>query len=225
MNSAHLNQRFILLTLFLGLTLNLSLFSQELKHQKKSLGSRMREEFDVLKSNKEIKEGEYTLKYDNFICQIGVFKNNQRSGLWKIFYDKEDLELEYNFDTSELIYFNKKYYVSKDDSTLVRPIYLGGMKYFFQSVINNIDPNQMQWGNGSFVISFEVDPNGVSHKFLLKTSCGYKNLDLLAIKSVTKVATSTFKFLPATKDGNPISFVLDVPINYVARTVKMGPYK
>jgi hypothetical protein len=216
----HLNPSFFVLILIVEFTLNQTLPSQELKHQRKSIGSGMTEEYDVLKNNKDIKEGQYKLKIDNFICQIGSYKNNQRSGTWQIFYSKDDLELEYNYDTNELIYFNKKYYVSKDDSTFYRPIYLGGMKYFFQSVKNNIDPNQMQWGNGSLSVSFEVDPSGIPHKFQLLLSCGYKNLDLLTVNSIKNVATSSFKFIPAKKNGIPISFVMEVPLNYTVHYIR-----
>jgi hypothetical protein len=221
----HLNPSFFVLILIVELTLNQTLSSQELKHQRKSIGSRIIEEYDVPKSNKDIKEGQYKLKIDNFICQIGSYKNNQRSGTWQIFYSKDELELEYNYDTNELIYFNKKYYVSKNDSNLYQPIYLGGIKYFFQSVINNIDPKQMQWGNGSLSVSFEVDTKGIPHKFQLTSSCNYKNLDLLAVNAVKNVATSNFKFIPAKKDDKPITFMMEVPLNYIVRTIQMGPLK
>jgi hypothetical protein len=135
------------------------LFSQELKHQKKNLGSRTTKEFDVLKDNKDIKEGNYQLKIDNLVCQIGAYKSNQKSGIWQIYFTKDELELQYDYDKDELIYFNKKYYLNNDDSTLCRPIYLGGFNYFIQSIYNSIDPSQFQWGNGRLTVSFEVDPS------------------------------------------------------------------
>jgi hypothetical protein len=202
------------------LALNQTLSSQELKQQRKSIGTRMTEEYSVLKSDKDIKEGPYKLKIDNFICQIGSYKNNQRSGTWQIFYSKDELELEYNYDTNELTYFNKKYYLSKDDSTFCKPIYLGGIMYFNRAVTSNIDPQQMQWGNGSLTVSFEVDPSGIPNRFLLKSSCGYKNLDLLTVNSVKTVATSNFKFLPAKKDGRPITFMVDFPLNYEVHYIR-----
>jgi antitoxin component YwqK of YwqJK toxin-antitoxin module len=51
-----------------------------------------------------IKEGLYTLKIENLICQTGSYKNNQRSGTWQIYYSKDELEFEYNYDTKELTY-------------------------------------------------------------------------------------------------------------------------
>jgi hypothetical protein len=221
-----LNTSFLILILIGEFAINQTISSQELKHQRKSLGSRMTEEYDVLKDNKKIKEGQYTLKIENFISQIGSYKNNQRAGIWKIFYSKDQLELEYNYDTNELIYFNKKYFLNKYDSSIYQPIYLGGMKNFYQSVISNIDPIQMRWGNGSLSVSFEVDTSGMPHRFLLSSSCNYDHLDLLAIEAVKKVATSgNFKFLPAKKDGKPINFLFEVPINYIFREVRMGPLK
>jgi TonB family protein len=218
MEIKYLNPGLLVIILFMEIILNQTLSSQELRHQRKSLGSRMTEECDVLKSKNDFKEGQYILKIDNFICQIGSYKNNQRSGPWKVYYSKDELEFEYNYDTNELTYLNKKYYLSKDDTTLLRPIFLGGMKYFFQSVINNIDPKQMQWGDGSLSVSFEVDPNGLPQKFMITSSSNYRNLDLLALEAVKTVATSSFKFLPAKKDKKPTSFILDVPIDYTVRS-------
>ncbi len=225
MKSYKLNFTLLVSTFLLWIIIDQSLFSQELKHQKKSLGSRMSEEFDVVKDDKEIKQGTYQLKIENLICQIGTYRNNQRSGIWKIYTAKDELELEYDYDKDELVYVNKKYYTINGDSTLLLPIYLGGSKYIIQSVFKDIDPRQFQWGSGRLIVSFEVDSNGIPHRFMLNESCNYPNLDKLAINAVKSVTTSNFKFLPARQDGKAIPYVILLPLYYSARVIKMGHYK
>jgi len=216
MKLKYLNPSFILLLLIMELILNQTISSQELKHKRRNIGTNMIEEYSVLKSNKDIREGPYKLIIDKFICQIGSYKNNLRSGTWQIFYSKDTLELEYNYDTNELIYFNKKYYLSKDDSTLCKPIYLGGYMYFFHAVINSIDPKQLQCGNGLLIVSFDVDSSGIPSKFLLRLSSGCNDLDIESVRSIRIVATSNFKYMPAKKDGKPFTYNMYYPL-YVSQ--------
>jgi hypothetical protein len=186
----------------------------------------MTEEFDVLQDNKEIKQGKYQLKIENLICQSGNYNNNQRCGIWQLYLTNDELELEYDYDKEELIYVNKKYYTINNDSSLILPIYLGGLKQLYQTIYKNIDPSQFQWGNGKLIVSFEVDTSGEPHRFMLSLSCNYKNLDKLAIEAVKNVATSNyFKFLPAKKDGKVIPYVINLPLYYSVREIKMGSYR
>ena len=203
--------------------------SQELEFQKRCLSTRIVEEFYVLKNNKEIKEGQYKLLIDNFICQTGFYTNNQRSGLWAIFCCSNQVvpgppEIVYNYDTNKLIYFEKDFYFSREDSTLRLPIYLGGIQYFKESILNHLDINQTRWGNGGIYISFEVDSTGLAKDIKLKSSCDNKSLDLMAIDAVKKVATSDFKFLPARRYGNSISYTVEVPIIYTSMNIQVIPY-
>jgi hypothetical protein len=223
MNIYYLNTRLLALIFILELTVNQTLSSQELEYQKRSLSPRMTEEFNVLKSNLKIKEGQYKLVIDDYICQIGLYKNNQRSGIWSIHFSF-GLDNVYNYDTNELIYFDKDTYLSREDSTLCRPIYLGGITYFKQSIMNLLDRSETRWGNGRLYISFGVDSTGLPNNFKLKSSCNNKKLDLMAVDAVKKVATSNFKFVPARRNGKPISYNVEVPIYYTNMDIQVIPY-
>ena len=66
-----------------------------------------------------------------------------------------------------------------------------------------------------------MDSSGIPHRFILKESCNYPNLDKLAIDAVKSVTTSNFKFLPARKDGKAIPYVILLPLYYSARGMKI----
>jgi hypothetical protein len=228
MNIIYLNTRLLALVFFWELTVNQTLSSQELEYQKRNLSPRMTEEFNVLKSNKKIKEGQYKLVIDDFICQMGFYKNNQKSGIWSVFCCIQAVspwaEIVYNYDTNELIYFEKDIYFSREDSTLCLPIYLGGTQYFKEAIMNLLDRNETRLGNGRLYISFGVDSTGLPNNFRLKSSCNNKKLDLMAVDAVKKVATSNFKFIPARRNGKSISYNVEVPIYYTNMDIQVIPY-
>jgi hypothetical protein len=207
--------------------INPKLSSQELEYQKRNLSSRMTEEFYVLKSNKKVKEGQYKLLINNSICQQGYYTNNQKSGIWSIFCCASGvsnfLDILFNYDTNQVLDFSHTYY-SRLDTTLCRPIYLGGTKYFEESIINLIDLNETKFGSGSLIISFGVDSVGIPNNFKLKSSSNNRTLDLMAIDAIKKVATSNFKFIEARKNGKSISYVGEVFIVYSYKNIQVLPY-
>jgi hypothetical protein len=209
----------------LGFLANQTLSSQELEFQIKNLSPRMTEEFCVLKSNKKIKEGMYKLLINNSTCQLGHYKNNLRSGIWSIFCCGNGLdspEIIYNYDTNQILFETVNPY--RLDTTLIIPIYLGGIQYFQESIIDLIDPNETKFGNGNLHITFNVDSIGVPNNFKLKSSCNNRTLDFMALDAVKKVATSNFKFIAARRHGKPISYVEEVSIVYTYKDIKVRTY-
>ena len=227
MKIIYLNTRLLALIFILELTVNQIVCSQELEFQRRSISPRMTEEFNVLKSNKKIKEGQYKLVINDIICQMGFYKNNQKSGIWSVFCCSQGVgdspEIVYNYDTNELIFFEDTY-LSREDSTLCLPIYLGGIQYFKESILNLLDRSETRLGNGSLYISFGIDSIGLPNNFKLKSSCNNKKLDQMALEAVEKVATSNFKFIPALRNGRPISYFVEVPIYYTKMDIQVLPY-
>ena len=185
----------------------------------------MSEDYYTLKGNQSIKEGQYKLFMDDFICQMGNYKKNKRSGIWYIMSYMDGIDIVYNYDSQELIDFEKMYYISYEDSTLRKPIYLGGMKYFMLSIKNLINCNQTLLGDKYLRISFDVDSCGIPSNFKVKLSCDIKALNLMSLDAVKKVATSDFKFLPAQKNGRAVSDIIEVQITYDSmRGIDVAPY-
>lgn len=109
---------------------------------------------------------------------------------------------------------NSAVVVSQPD---VMPQYPGGESAMMQAIMSNIsfpDPDR-KWKDGSggqTVVSFTVFPDGTTGNFERKQSCGYGDLDQIAINTVKE--SFKVKWIPGTVDGKPVSVICQVPIRF-----------
>jgi len=128
---------------------SLLLQAQELKKvrtSKKFNGFTIKENCTVLKSDEDIKQGEYKRVIERSVL-TGQYSNNLRSGIWQAF-DETKLVQQINFDTGEVMHYQpgklfSKVYILSDDGkekteTEQEPILVGGYPVVFSVVSKNL---------------------------------------------------------------------------------------
>lgn len=207
----------ILSWIIIFLFLSLPVKSQDIKKVTNRPCEGMVEQYYVLKSNKEVKNGPYRLEINNLICQIGYYKNNERTGTWQIFSANKKLEFKYNFETKQLTDLDKGFFMNPGDTTSRAPVFLGGSIYLLFCVGKNIKhPNglhsTMTFNNTKAIVAFDIDTLGraVNHRIL--TSSKNSQLDFEAIRAVKQASTSDFSFLPSLAKGKPCTMPYMIPV-------------
>jgi hypothetical protein len=102
-------------------------FGQETKPATNKSGG-YKEEFQVLKSNKKIKHGEYKKTESNTLVAEGKYENNEKVGEWK-YYANGVVDQIYNHSTKELTYYQAPAYSLKYIGTEkldTPPLFIGG---------------------------------------------------------------------------------------------------
>ncbi|WP_448700531.1 hypothetical protein ACFGVR_01100 [Mucilaginibacter sp. AW1-3] len=116
----------------------LSGYSQTVKRSN-DLTPQITEKFSVLKSNKKIREGDYTASYNKGgLLAQGSYENGYRTGEWEFYNNKGDHIQTYNYDTNTMTFRDTsgkkgmKYFFSQNilkGDTVSNPIPVGG--YYF----------------------------------------------------------------------------------------------
>jgi len=199
--------------------------SQEIKKVKKYPFPNMVEQYYVLKSNKEIRNGPYRLTINNSIYQLGFYVNNQKAGTWQIYKSDNELEFIYNYDTKQLSKLSKEYFANSKDSMSRAPIFLGGLTYLCycasnyirlpEGLLESIGPGQYRT-----IVKFEIDTIGVPGNYTIQTSSGNDDLDYEAARCVKLASSLNFSFLPALGKGVPIKSSMIIPISFSYTEIK-----
>ena len=184
--------------------------AQNLKKVTRNPYRNTQEQFQVLKENPKIKEGSYLLKIDGIVYQEGSFKNNQRSGVWKIYKAKNVIDFTYDYDNQQIVFFNKDYFPNPQDSLSRGPVYLGGLMYFNSCVFNSLEITiemiEEMKGNHDYkaFVGFEVDSIGNPSNFEIILTSNNAKIDLSAISAI-KIVSKSFPFLPGLEKGKPVN--------------------
>jgi hypothetical protein len=180
-----------------------------------------REEFNVLSTDKKVKNGPYKKYGDkDQVLMEGNYENNERTGEWK-FYANGVLEQTYDFTTGELKYAKKPDYLIKvfvdgkiQDAQLdTPPLYIGAkaglndalnkvMKYPYQALRMGIEGKILAsvWVTETDAISDVKVIQGIM------TEC-----DAEVVKGLTKIEKN---WVAGTKDGNKVKSELFIVIEF-----------
>jgi len=191
--------------------------SQDVKKVTSSPYQGMVEQYYVLKSNKEVKNGPYKLTINNIVCQMGYYKNNERTGMWQIFKAKNAIEFKYNYDTKQLIELDKGYFMNPNDTTSRAPVYLGGSIYLLFTVANNTKHpdgarSSMNFKDSKSVVAFDIDTSGIAINHRILSSSKNSQLDFEAIHAVKLASTLNFSFLPGLAKGKLCKMPYMIPV-------------
>jgi hypothetical protein len=139
-----MKKAFIALFIFFRLT---SLNAQELKERSEDLGLMFNAKYFVLKSDKKIKEGLYSV-FNNSTEKVvarGNYKSNQQIGNWLFFDAKGNLEQRYDFDNKKVLYnystldsttINYQFPLSiGTQDSIYAPIKIGGLYYGYSFLL------------------------------------------------------------------------------------------
>lgn len=202
-------------------------YCQDLKLTSKKTGFII-EEYEVLKSDKRIKNGSYTKKIFNDLSAKGSYKNNERIGIWEFYrFASEELEQKYDYDNKKLLfdvnqqkpnnfYFNGKWSIGKLDSI---PYVIGGLSDLKLKLYEKIRDNLFQRNTpfaGVTVFSFIVDKDGSTknHKISISSLNSIEESLLKIIKDYPN------NWIPGIYNGEKVEaeYIISMYISYDIRS-------
>lgn len=214
-----LNRLLITSILTLGLY---SGYTQELKTiTRKTLQTI--EEFEVLKSDKRIRNGKYvkTTPFGVLIAK-GQFKANLRSGVWEFYdYRTGKLEQRFDYDREKITYLNMKniplshfnydgQWIMEELDTV--PVLIGGFSdlrmelvkkaYSYTKTLNFPEA-------GTALFSFIVTKSGETKDFRIVRSSGNE----FESRLLTHIKNSGGKWIPGKFEGEPVDTEFFIPMN------------
>lgn len=168
-------------------------YSQDLKKKHTTDGDK-KESFFVLKSDRNIKHGDYELKLWGQIVQKGQFDRGKKTGTWFFYSQTGEMEFAYNYDTDSIVPVNH--------TSIKLPFYTEGSAVFWYLISANINypADAREAGiKGMVIISFTVDTDGKAKDFSVDAGCGNLSLNNEALR-VVKIAATEHYWLPWVND-------------------------
>lgn len=115
-------------------------FGQETVRRSNKVASFITEKFSVLKSDKSVRDGEYSAETNDQIVAAGSYHDGRRVGNWQFFDNKGKVVQSYNYDLNRL-WFNDTTDVKtveydfvdslKRGDRIIYPVKIGGIFYGF----------------------------------------------------------------------------------------------
>jgi protein TonB len=182
------------------------------------------EEFHVLKSNKDIREGTYKHIICNKLSVDGTYKNGEKTGVWKCYNYEDEVELEINYDNGLIKYLTIDSITKKDVilETSLNPsgdrpmLIISGSNIITNYLIHHINYPQyaLERGiSGKVVIELILDSKGKISDYVVNTSID-KSLDDEALRVVRMIPMN---FLPVFINGEAAETKLMIPVNFVLK--------
>ena len=165
------------------------------------------EEYQVLKKQKDIKQGTYTLNGRKGVVLSGNYNNNKKSGIWKSYQSNGELYYTYDFDTESLIDFSPlKIFQYKEEEFDTPPILVRGEADFGVKVYSRVrypSEAQKEGIQGRVMFALTVSEQGkISNVEIVRG--GHESLKKEAMRALKSVM-AIVEWIPATKDGEKIA--------------------
>lgn len=200
-------------------------FSQTTKVKvKNKLIQNSYEEYYVLKSDKNIKEGPYNNYIDGAICVEGAYKNNERCGIWKSYASNNKVEYTIDYD-NKTITFQHKDSINQREATLItdsilshaseRPPFLISGSRVISAYLSNVlrYPLEAQMNGiaGKVVVKIAIDSNGKVKDYIV-----YQSAHTLLDKEALRVAKlMPLEFIPKIRNGKFVESSFFIPFNFI----------
>lgn len=194
-------------------------FAQETVKQRDRLTSTVAEDYNVLKNDKQTKQGRYMAVYNrNTALAFGNYTNNQKTGTWRFFDTGGKLTQIFDYNRNRILYeepidsinqakiiydFDAKF---KDTDRITKPIKIGGRCYGYIPYLRfyilppefyNTDPGQIL-----AVLEVLVSPGGRLADF--KIHIKYQGDEWVTSFSPELIDEEDKIFVPATLNHEPI---------------------
>lgn len=190
---------------------------------KQIIDKKTRETYNVLKSDKTIRHGEY-MKFSsrNTVIIKGAYKSGIKDSVWECYDYDGQVILKYNYSKSELVFYKPDEPMKRAEYKIIGnmdskanlsrvPIYLGGDYYIWSEVLKNIRyPIKAQEydKSGTVFVSFTVDRDGKTSNYHVNKKLGY-NLDEEAIRVLKLIPDN---WLPGIQNGQAVDVEVSCPI-------------
>jgi TonB family protein len=216
------------LLLFLISLMSLKILAQtkQITNSNRLLG--IREQYTVLKSNKEFREGKYTASNfagDKLFCE-GLYKENRKTGIWNGYNYNGELQVQYDYTNKSLLFYKSNKYNSNDrpfniinnSDTLKAsldhsPVYLDGEMMMGAPIAGTIRyPAAAREKNiqGVVLIALTIDTTGHISNYRIKKSVGF-GCDEEALKAVKKIDGD---WIPGVYQGKAVITEYDIPVSF-----------
>ena len=215
----------LILSLF-AIVITGSLFAQTKQITKFDHVLSLKERYDVLISDTNIRQGEYALLSSKLIRK-GYYKNNRRDSIWTSYNYAREPQVVYDYTNMKLIDYkqsswdnskNGKYAVITGTDTTKKkldqpPIYLDGDgKILEVAVINMRYPGVAHEKNiqGKVIIAFTVDTNGSVSNYRITKRIG-GGCDEEALRVIKLISG---EWLPGMLNGKPVKIEFEMPFSF-----------
>jgi TonB family protein len=179
------------------------------------------EEISVLKANQGIREGAYKRYIAGKLSVEGIYKNNERTGTWKIYNYQGKIETEIDFNTG-IIFCLSKDTITNSEIRLETKIHPTDER----PIINMTSSNMILLYLAQLVkYPIYAQENSISGQveILIKVNSEGKIIDYSIYKSVDKSLDEEairvarmipLELLPAYKKGVPVDSEIKVPVKF-----------
>ncbi|WP_114938484.1 hypothetical protein [Mucilaginibacter endophyticus] len=176
------------------------------------------ERFNVLKTNRGIRQGLYQALYQkNYALASGYYDNDKRTGTWHFFDNRGHLVQNFDYKTNQITYeapedstSNLQYVVDvklSDTARVTKPLKVGGRFFGYLPYLNlfklppellNLNPN-VSFG----MVELLVSPLGRLASFKVHVFSG--SFEKVFNMSIDVPDPADKIFIPATVNGEPVS--------------------
>jgi hypothetical protein len=209
-------------------------FCQDHQTNKKTLSRHLRAVYDVLKSDRKIKDGKYAVLNDAGQHVVdGYYVNGRKTGIWTFYDNQGKLVQQYDFSHDSLLLTNRDplsivqfdYQIPQgvDDSSKLQPPYkIGGPEYGFFLLYDERDiPPTVKATSGKAEMTYVLTINEKGNLESYSLIFGGENFnDIVQRHSVKELPTEALDFSPARIDGLPvrskISYRIPLDINHTS---------
>jgi antitoxin component YwqK of YwqJK toxin-antitoxin module len=192
----------------------LAAMSQD-KLVKKKVSLNLTEEYHVLNTNKDVRQGLYMVTdADGGAVVRGKYENNKKAGTWMFYDPNNKLVQQYDYNNSKMLYTNQDsgsfiktdYSISAPNKAAVTPpVKIGGSALAFLSFYNSKDiPPAILKEKSDINVTYtiNVEPNGqIGNVYAEYESNGVNEKKKVYVKSNS---SGLLDFIPAKVDGKEV---------------------
>ncbi|MDT3401809.1 hypothetical protein [Mucilaginibacter terrae] len=206
--------------------------AQEIVKRDRKLTSQVTEQYNVLKSDYSVFQGQYAAYLKKTLIAAGNYSNNKKTGTWTFFNKQGKLCQRYNYDNQTLVFeappdSTTRFVYIVDDSLknnprFTRPVRIGGSYYGYLNYINLVRLPKDYWNlsNQTSVVSMEilVSPFGRLAEFKIRIRPIVPDFyveDALLNLNIKLLDDDDKFFVPATLNGEQVAVRVVIPCRFV----------
>jgi hypothetical protein len=194
-------------------------FAQETIERNNRLTDSVTETFEVLKSNKDIKQGLYRALFKHkTLVATGNYTNDKKTGIWNFYRPNSKLVQRFNYDKNQLVFesgldtlYDVHYLLDQkieDTDTITRPVKTGGVYYglipyvsAFQVPFDTFETNTDDF---DAVIELLISPLGRLADYKIHIVSDYYKYKQVFSLDVNLFSEEDRQFIPATLNSKPV---------------------
>lgn len=183
------------------------LFAQDTKKEiVKSSFPVLKEVFYVLKSNPEIKHGEYEKTSRGKLVCKGQYEQGKKSGIWEYYDVENNITHKVDYDNYNLVFPKAEL----PNGAQVLGGYAQLYRMFMYTMMYPADARRMGT-QGKVKVRFTVDTQGNLKNFKVTSGLGH-GLDEEAIRTIKECKMEWFPALDS--NGNPVESEIELPLTF-----------